>query len=84
MDRDRAVKLPFIMTLGEFREKTKNLADDTVLVAEMEEEFKFNEMQIKHIFDPVLDHPAVIWLDGSQVVNAELDMDIRLDVYLDL
>ncbi len=76
------VKFPFIMTLKEFREKTKDLDEDTILVAEIEEDFKFNEMDVHYIFPKTERYPAVIWLTGSQVVNAELNLEKRLDRYL--
>jgi hypothetical protein len=78
MDESR---FPFIMTLDEFREKTKDISGDAVLVVEMDTEFEFTELQLAHIIPATETKPTVLWLTGSQVVNQELNMDERVDKY---
>lgn len=71
-----------ILTLGDFREATKNLPDDTHLLAECEEDLKFNELSIEFILEPVLDNPWAVLMVGGQVWNYELDLDSRIDAKL--
>jgi hypothetical protein len=78
MDESR---FPFIMTLDGFREKTKDISGDAVLVVEMDTEFEFTELQLAHIIPATETKPTVLWLTGSQVVNQELNMDERVDKY---
>jgi len=47
------------MKLGEFREKTKDLPDDTDMLMEAEEHMQYNEMFFRWILPPVLDHPPM-------------------------
>jgi len=72
------------MKLGEFREKTKDLPDDTDMLMEAEEHMQYNEMFFRWILPPVLDHPYVVLFEGGQIWNYELDLDARIDARLDL
>ncbi len=70
-----------IFTLGNFREKTRDLPDNTIIVGEFEEEFKWNEIGEIKILPAVdvLEHSPVVMLYGGQVVNYEFDLDSRYD-----
>jgi hypothetical protein len=70
------------MKLGEFRRRTVDLPDDTELVMDTDIEFQWGEVGINFILAPVLDLPGVVMLEAGQIVNAELDLDIRYDVHI--
>lgn len=66
------------MTLGEFRELTKDLPDDTDLLIEPEP-YEFHELSHKWTLPPVLEHSFALWLSYGQEVTEDLDMDARVD-----
>ena len=65
------------LTLGQFREKTKDLPDYTVMMGEFEEELKYNECTTIWLFHETDNQPPVLVLEGGQIVNYEYDMDAR-------
>lgn len=67
-----------IMTLGEFREATKDLPDDAHIILH-EGDLDFHEASIDRILPPVLEHPYAIGLVMGQPIGLDLDMDARLD-----
>jgi hypothetical protein len=69
------------MKLGEFRNLTRDLPDDTDILVN-EGDLQFAEVDIDHILPPVLEHSNVILLGSGQVWNYELDLDARLDAHL--
>jgi hypothetical protein len=66
------------MNLGEFRQKTAHLPDDTDIVIHGGD-LDFYEGEIDRILPPVLDHPYLIGLVECQPINEDLDMDARID-----
>lgn len=66
------------MTLGELREATKDLPDDTEIVLQAGD-LDFYEARIDRILPPVLEHPYCLSLVMGQPINIDLDMDARLD-----
>lgn len=73
------------LTLGEFREKTKDLPDDAEIFAD-EGDLDFHEVIFHGILPPVtaFEYPAVIWLQMGQVWNDERDIDVRIDARQEL
>lgn len=70
------------MTLGEFRERTKNLPDDAEIFID-EGDLGFHDATIRGVLPAsALGHPAAIWLDMGQEWNHERDIDDRLDAFL--
>lgn len=67
------------MKLGEFREATKDLPDDTDVLCENEEPLHFYDLHIEFKLEPVLDHPWAVLLMPEQCWNYELDLDHRID-----
>lgn len=70
------------MNLGEFRNRTKNLPDDTDILIE-DNPMEYAESVIKYVLNPVLDNSYAILLSYEQVVNSELDIDVRIDAALE-
>jgi hypothetical protein len=68
------------MTLGEFREATKDLPNDTEIFVN-DGDFRYQGVHIaSHLtLAPVLGHPWVVTLDLGQVWNEERDIDSRID-----
>lgn len=67
-----------MMTLGQLRESTKHLPDDTQVLGD-HGDLEMHDLQIGMILPPVLDHPFVVTLRLGQVWNEELDIDARID-----
>jgi hypothetical protein len=71
------------MTLGEFRERTKGLPDDTDIMVD-EGNLIFFEIRVRWVLPPVLDHPHCVTLEMGQSWNHELDLDARVDAQIGL
>lgn len=69
------------MNLGEFRQRTAHLPDDTEIVQEYDS-LEYYEAGISYILSPVLDNPYAILLSGGQPINLDLDLDARIDAAL--
>jgi len=67
-----------VMSLGEFRELTKDLPDDAHILVD-DGDLDFYEIRLRAVLPPVLDHPYAIWLEMGQAWNIDLDMDARVD-----
>lgn len=68
-------------TLGEFREATKDLPDDTEIFVD-QGDLDFYEATVRGVLPPVLEHPYVVWLNLGQVWSHERDIDARIDGWL--
>jgi hypothetical protein len=79
----------YTLTLGEFREATKDLPDDAEIYVDEGDlqywEVRFASHRTSHptgALPPVLEHPWAIALEMKQVWNQERDIDHRLDAAL--
>lgn len=73
------------VTLGDFRQRTADLPDETVLVIEFGDCDEFHEVHqsIKY-FPASLDAPPALILDGGQEVTEDHYLIPRLDVWLEM
>lgn len=67
-----------MMTLGELRERTKHLPDDTHVLGD-EGDLEMHDLQIGMTLPPALNHPHAVTLVLGMVWNYELDIDARID-----
>jgi hypothetical protein len=70
------------MTLDEFREQTKDLPGDTVILVENEDPMCYYDVKVQFKLPPVLDHSWAVLLEPGQCWNYELDLDSRIDAKL--
>jgi hypothetical protein len=68
------------MNLGEFREQTKELPDDTIITVDLgdgEACETWDDLGGK--FPPVLEHPWLIVIQAGSEVTLDVELDMRRD-----
>jgi hypothetical protein len=66
------------MDLGEFRQATKDLPDDTDLVVDLGDGDNC-ELSLQQTLPPVLEHSYCVILQAGGEVYIQLDIDARID-----
>lgn len=67
-----------IMTLGEFREATKDVPDDAEMVMD-EGGLEFYEIRVRTVLPPNGGYPHALWLEMGQPITMDKDLHRRID-----
>ncbi len=67
-----------MLNLGQFREMTKALPDNTDLLMD-EGDLRFAEIRVRFVLPAIYGHPPALTLEMGQVWNEELHLDARIN-----